>query len=376
MQSSSNRYILKLDHIRALAVYMVFSYHFLHTESVIPLSQSPRFWPASLLDEGYTGVSLFMVLSGYLFAEIIGERKISISYFIINRMLRLVLLYTMVFILWWPWFWVRGVNIADNLIPGFFLSTWPKGGWSIATEFHFYLILPFLLTIRRRCGVGAWILLIFLFVAIRAAIWLLESQVQVLAYRTLIGRIDQFLLGMLFQQFKQTRCAERLLPVIALTLGAAFVVLWHEFDAAGGFYGLGGYPSPNPIWIVLPTIEGIAYAAFIAWYDISPFRLPRRLDWLLCKIGECSYSIYLWHFFAIAAVSIVLTRFAPTVSVGYIEWFLIGNVLFTSVAGMAYVSYSLIERPFLRLRVRYLRPLAPVQTRSAVVSVPAAGGIG
>jgi len=63
MISSSGKHYANLDHVWALAAFMVFSWHFLLPEAraVAPIP------PFSLFAEGHTGVALFMTLSGYLF---------------------------------------------------------------------------------------------------------------------------------------------------------------------------------------------------------------------------------------------------------------------------------------------------------------------
>ena len=69
MRSSAGLYFDKLDHVRAVAAFLVFSWHFVHLSGV-PYDYAPLFPPASIFEEGYTGVSLFMTLSGYLFAKL------------------------------------------------------------------------------------------------------------------------------------------------------------------------------------------------------------------------------------------------------------------------------------------------------------------
>jgi rhamnosyltransferase len=64
MKSSSGKYYIGLDHVRAVAVYIVFTRHFIYLGN----NHSVPFltFPVSLLIEGHTGVALFMSLSGYL----------------------------------------------------------------------------------------------------------------------------------------------------------------------------------------------------------------------------------------------------------------------------------------------------------------------
>ena len=88
MKSSSGQYYLGLDHVRALAAFMVFSWHFIdiHQGQNAP----PPIFPLTFLTEGHTGVALFMTLSGYLFAKLLDGKDINYFSFIWNRTLRLL----------------------------------------------------------------------------------------------------------------------------------------------------------------------------------------------------------------------------------------------------------------------------------------------
>src|SRR5271169_6463136 len=91
MRSSSGTHFIALDHVRALAAFMVFAWHFTHGLGgyPIPFDYVPALFPFSLLDEGHTGVALFMTLSGYLFAKLLDGKSINYLAFLWNRVLRL-----------------------------------------------------------------------------------------------------------------------------------------------------------------------------------------------------------------------------------------------------------------------------------------------
>ncbi|MGY3408223.1 peptidoglycan/LPS O-acetylase OafA/YrhL [Bradyrhizobium sp. GM5.1] len=80
MKSSSGLYFSRLDHIRALAAYLVFVWHFTHltTQFPVPFSTVPPF-PFALVEEGHVGVGLFMTLSGYLFAKLVKRASDQLS---------------------------------------------------------------------------------------------------------------------------------------------------------------------------------------------------------------------------------------------------------------------------------------------------------
>jgi len=70
---------------------MVFAWHFTHAwyGYPIPFEYVPAIFPLALLDEGHTGVALFMTLSGYLFAKLLDGKTIDYAAFLWNRALRL-----------------------------------------------------------------------------------------------------------------------------------------------------------------------------------------------------------------------------------------------------------------------------------------------
>ena len=78
--------------MRALAAFLVFSWHFLHINNgqKIPLSGTFDFFAFSIFAEGHTGVSLLLVLSGYLFAKITRKRPLNYARFFRARAIRLL----------------------------------------------------------------------------------------------------------------------------------------------------------------------------------------------------------------------------------------------------------------------------------------------
>jgi len=355
LKSTEGIHIVGLDHVRALAVFLVFTYHFLTTLAgkggTLPGSFS--FPGNALLFEGHTGVGLFMVLSGYLFSRLTEGREIDFTAFRYNRFIRLAPLLLAVLAIRfveactygyeaaYGWFWAIFVN-------GLILPNWPNGGWSVATEMHFYLLFPVLVVLLRR----DWKLLLLVLAgaaALRAWIYLAWSpeDAQYAAYWTIIGRIDQFVLGMV-----AARCASFFQGRhrLAAAIGLAWVLFWYGFASAGGFYA----PDKQWLWIVLPSLEGAAYASLIAYYEKS-FRMPAAgVSGFIGKIGEWSYSFYLLHFFVVAEMARGIDRHVVALDNFYLA-LLFALPCFLVVAGAAGLSYRWFETPFLRKRVRYLR---------------------
>ena len=343
MQSSAGQHYPALDHVRGVAAFLVVTWHFTHgyAGTPVPFGDAPLL---GLIDEGHVGVSLFMTLSGYLFAKLIAGRAIHYGAFLWNRVLRLMPLVALVLLV------VGLINFRgredvylEGILQGLVMPVLPNGIWSITTEMHFYLMLPLLLWASARWR-WAPLAVVAAALCLRAAILAAGMSVQDAAYWTIIGRIDQFALGIFFYQ-------RGVSGRFAAAAGAAIVIFYAAFDAAGGFYGAG-----DRLWLFIPTIEGLALAALIAWYDANPIRSPRM--WLVQKAGEYSFSIYLLHFFVVFEVAPLIDRHVMRLDslVVALPW---SALFFIAMIGVGHLSYTFIERPPMRFRRPYIRTAEP-----------------
>lgn len=358
MKSTTGEHFVALDHVRALAAYLVFCWHFLHfnTGYPVPLDYTPSFPPFALLDEGHTGVSLFMVLSGYLFSKLLSNKTIVFRLFLWNRAIRLLPLLVVVILLAGLERHLAGKDLrlyVELVAKGILYPTLPNGGWSITTELHFYLVLPCLLWALRRHD---WLpfALLGCAIALRTVLHAVLGEVQTLAYWTFVGRFDQFLLGMLaFRHSGTIRANGRW--VAAALLG--FIMLWWWFDAVGGYYAMPSYPSPSRLWIVLPTTEGAAYALAIAWYDQQQRGTPGPVSRLVGRLGDYSYAIYLLHPFFVFRLARLVHEHIMDLS-DFRVALLWSTLAYMAMAVPGYLSFRFIEAPFLRYRKHYMRRVA------------------
>jgi peptidoglycan/LPS O-acetylase OafA/YrhL len=355
MRSSSGVHFIALDHVRALAAFMVFVWHFTHADNgyPVPFDNVPALFPFSVLDEGHTGVALFMTLSGYLFAKLLDGKSIDYKMFIWNRVLRLFPLLMVVILIVGITIFVRGESLskyAYSIAKGVLFPYLPNGGWSITVEFHYYLILPLFLRILAKSKLLP-LFIIIAAIALRLFLYHEIGEIQSLAFWTIIGRIDQFTLGMLVYQFRSHLAHKHF---VAITTIIGFMMIYWYFDVQGGFYQNLSYPSPSPLWILLPTIEGIAYAISISWYDNSFFHSTSGVSKFIGRIGEFSYSIYLLHFFIVFHAARFVNEWIMDISNFYLAclWSIIFFVLMM-IPG--YISFHFIEAPFLKLRKHYVK---------------------
>jgi len=350
VKSSSGQYFIGLDHVRAVAVFIVFAYHFVHVNNLH--KGPPPFFPLSILTEGHTGVALFMTLSGYLFAKLLDGKRIRYPAFIYNRAIRLLPLLSVALLIGGLELAYWGVDLgkyARSIAWGWLKPSLPNGGWSITAEFHFYLLLPIILLLARKQAYALFAVVVAALL-LRAGLYWRDGSVQGLAYFTIIGRIDQFVLGIAAYRFRHVLAGRHVLAAFAALLFAIF--FWY-FDTLGGFYGNQGFPSASAVWILVPFVEGLAFAVLVGWYDNS-FRHPLgKVSRFIALIGACSYSIYLLHFF-------VVFRLANGIHRNFIDLSNVYVALLVSVLGFlvffpfAWLSYRFIELPLLAFRTRYL----------------------
>jgi len=354
MKSTTGAHYIALDHIRALAAFMVFTWHFTHNIMGWPVSFefTPNIFPLALLDEGHTGVALFMTLSGYLFAKLLNGKNIHYPSFIWNRALRLLPLLLLVIVIVGIKEALAGKEMFSyvyNILKGAIFPNLPNGGWSITVEFHYYLILPLFLWVLRKSKLLP-LSIIIAAIALRAFLWQEDGQVFEKAYYTIIGRIDQFALGMIMFNFRHYFTKKH---VLSLSIMAAFCIFYWFFDSIGGYYRNPTYPSPSALWIFMPSIEGFAYAVAIAWYESSFNHSVTGISKVIAKLGEYSYSIYLLHFFIVFKAAGFIHTHIMDISNFYIAavWSLI---CFIGMMPIGYLSFRFVESPFLKLRKRYI----------------------
>lgn len=364
MQTPQHPYLSRLDHLRFLAASLVVVFHFFHTH-VGDLRQGNAL--VSLVDEGHTGIALFMVISGFIFTVIAGNSDVRYWGFMRSRVLRIYPLFVFAVFLQLLFSTYHDhrnygfIQLIGWLVP-FRSETVPLSPyfvqlWTIWVEFQFYLIFPFLLLFSRRFGVRYLWGVLGLLLLVRALIFAASGSVRYLAYETIFGRLDQFIVGMLLARIWLARAAikkEANLNPLWL-LGATLIVLLglHAFSWEVGFSEL-----KSPLWIVWPPIEAALWAGFMWCYLntrwAGPLALRTKVDSTLAALGSISFSVYVMHNLVIAAYNaqLPMLTFAGGPITHAISTGLF--VVLPVTLACATVTYWLIERPFLDMRRNYL----------------------
>ncbi|MFJ3367858.1 acyltransferase family protein [Pseudomonas sp. NPDC086251] len=377
MISKNTAYLSRLDHLRFFAALLVAAYHF-HGGPALTPSLNPL---TVFVKEGEAGVSLFMVLSGFILTIIAHGKELNYRKFVYNRFIRIYPLYlTMIFIA--AYASNRTVDFLQFLqlisplanVGHFMGSIKFPHLWTIAVEFQFYLIFPFFIAFMSRYGARYVLGVVVLAVAVRVLLFVRDTTVIDAAYSTLVGRIDQFCIGMLMAIIFKSR-SRLLSSPVALVLSVVGVYLWFVLFSRithGGYYG--DASAYNPIWIISPTIEALAWAGLALAYLQQRWQMPRILDSVLCYLGGISFSMYAWHF----PIVQIFGRFTADLEVSW-YWLFLFAVLPTIIA-VSSLSYYIIEKPFFGFRTSYVKKSSVLSGDTLVESnsktkVPKLGGV-
>jgi peptidoglycan/LPS O-acetylase OafA/YrhL len=236
--------------------------------------------------------------------------------------------------------------------------------WAVTVLFQLYLLFPFLMRFYHEDGPRALWLVMTTFFAGRFACFVMGASARDLAYLTVAGRVDQFIIGMFaaaalssMEQRRQNLLAWSLAPALAATVAAVY-----------GFHLLGGWPEEAWWKLIWVTLEGALWAwVMLAYLAIGSSMKEWGLSRLLAWLGRLSFAIFLVHTLIIAIINnlgwhLLLTgnghadAMATTVFVA----------LPMSLAAAALMHYG-IEQPFLGMRVRYYSDMerTPVDSGSS-----------
>lgn len=355
-------YLPRLDHLRAFAALSVLYYHSFQLlpqaagTSVIEGWVHTKNPLLAMIVEGHTGVALFMVLSGFIFTWGAAGREVQYLGFLRNRVLRIYPLYAwllFVGIAMYPET-VDVAKIVELALP--FLNAGNKATygvatslfWTVAIECQFYLIFPFLLSILNRRGCRQLALMIACAFVYRLIADQFGANSRAIAYWSIVGRIDQFLIGMiaavLLRRHGQNPWIGRaFLPSCVLMLAVIT-----------GFHRLGGYPVIATWKTLWPTVEATGWALVLVTYLSARIPGSRQLSKVAAYIGSISYSIYLTNFLVITQVTKYSAHLALMEN-PHTNAIVVCTIVVVPVSlALSALTYHAIELPFMGLRKRYM----------------------
>src|SRR3954453_3626377 len=296
-----------LDGLRAVAITLVLLGH-------IAFFLVPA-WNGHFFRDGFLGVDLFFVLSGFLITTLLLQRHNRephpIRRFYLRRALRLMpALIALLTVNLFVAAAFSSSSFADALrsfaVALTYTTNWAElhdvaiskyvlHFWSLAVEGQFYLVWPLVLFGLLRLGLGRRSVIAVLVAAIgaialwRAIHWWNGDQWLLLYLRTDL-RADSLLVGAVLALLPYDQLVGRVpsrarsvtgLVALGLVVAAAQVLYqWSGFLYVGGFTVIAVLSA---VAIAMSLQPGSAYFALLA---AAP----------MVFLGRISYSLYLWHF--------------------------------------------------------------------------------
>jgi len=309
---------------------------------------------------GYLGVNLFLVLSGFcLYYPLArtGEMTVNYGAFMARRFRRInpphyLVLAICLLLCWVPGFarlnrpehWydpLLHLLLLNNLTPSTISSINPAF-WSLALEWQLYLVFPVFLWLLRRGGVRYLLiatLLVSLLAQVSAFAYLVQHRssdaLASVLLLSLPSRCFEFAAGMVAAD-----CVARgKMPRFAGVAAALAAVTMFSIIPASR-------PADRQFEVDVYPFSAVVFAWLVAWAAMLPREIcksgPGRVA---AVVGERSYSIYLVHYPVILAILPVLHLLhLPSP-------FPLAIVLAASI-GVGALIYLLVERPFLKHRIR------------------------
>lgn len=283
-----------INAMRAFAVLAVVAYHY-----GLPGASG-----------GFAGVDVFFVISGFLIGShiLLAHQRGSFSfpYFFESRLRRIfpALAVLCLACLLWGWWFVLPYDYLKStrhaMAALFFLSNLAFMGeqgyfdmaahaktllhtWSLSVEGQFYLLLPLVIALiwrylRSHLGLALG------FLWLTSLVWSLYSgQVHPEdAFYSLSTRAWEFLSGCLVGVWR---------PILGVVWQRNAIAVTGLLMLLGSFVGLTSEISWPGFWTLLPVAAAVALIA--AGDTPATARLWRI--WPLQRLGDVSYSLYLWH---------------------------------------------------------------------------------
>lgn len=369
---SGAAHIPALDGLRGVAILLVMLIHFGAQAGLPPLFHRLAYM-------GWVGVDLFFVLSGFLISKILMESKNSPSYFKNFYMRRALRIFPLYYFILFVGIFVLPLYLSEEVVKTYFDGSISGAGylfaymtnfslvfipgltfgvfghfWSLAIEEHFYLLWPAVVKWQGKNRLIAICTGIMAFSLLTRIGWLSTGQGWGGAYLLTFCRIDSLACGALLALWIDGRSQEEMLRYFVkarrLLKHWAWVMII-LFFLINPFY-----PSHWFVVTVGLTMLAIVAACFVLIclneMPTTKIKTTMQLKWLKW-FGKYSYGIYVVHF-PIATIMRVVTpvselkEYCPLLG-GWL--FVLAGIILSSM--VAWCSYHVLERPFLRMKNRF-----------------------
>ena len=350
------KYIKQLDSFRAIAVLLVIIGHWLSPSNIL-----------NTLPNGVIGVDMFFVLSGFLITTILFKnRNIEnitngkiLKTFYARRTLRIFPIYYLTIFSLLAISEYTATNIKSDFIYyatytsnfNFFLNeSWDgmlSHMWSLAVEEQFYLIWPWIILFTKKKHL-LYAISIFILIGIGSRFYFSGAPLSRIVTTSCF---DSFGVGALLSWFIVYRQEllhkfYSVIKVLSLIIISCLIF---------GFVFLS-----KSYWFILPagTINSILSLWIIAYIYVHKesgnllFKFFLNSP-ILIFIGKISYGIYIYHNLLPKFSGILrehLMESTPVIKQFFSLPYSVVTVNFILVIAISWISFRLIESPFLRLK--------------------------
>jgi peptidoglycan/LPS O-acetylase OafA/YrhL len=363
--------IRELDGMRGAAIAMVVIFHYFQiTLEARPGSALAYLQAGARLS--WTGVDLFLVLSGFLIGGILLDSRASTNYYSVfykRRFFRIVPIYVVTLLLTavllslrlgpdsgpFKWLttegapWYAYLTFTQNFWMAHAASFGCNGlamTWSLAVEEQFYLTVPlYIRTLSRRWLVRVLLIGIGGAPVLRTLLLHFGSDSSVGIYTMMLCRSDALLLGVLAAvMLRDERWKERIrnaslafyicIPVFLLGLGFLTLRAWNLTTSMMKTVGY--------TWVALFYVTVLLFVLTRPDSRLTKFF---QMKWL-CWLGTLAYGIYLFH----TGVQYLLFGliWGRGAKVSSIPTFLVTMAAVAMTLLLAMLSWRYFEQPLIR----------------------------
>ena len=310
-------------------------------------------WPGYVFGQGYAGVDLFFVISGFVIAhsshKLMGRPKLLTTYYI-KRFVRIYPLYWLVMIpsiiglmLTAPGkipvgnpvdvfgHWVAVALLLPDHEPINAVS------WSLSHELNFYLLFGLVIVTPRF-----WVIISLL---IAGTVWVMAGLQVPAFYKFFFSPFNlEFGAGILVWYVTKKVKPSTLLSLISISIGLLICIVYQEVVTN---------ENHTSRALVFGSASSLLLTGFIEMEKAGKFKCPRWLS----RIGDASYVLYLFHLPYLIIMNKLIRAITPDQSM------IMGLTicLFTSAIFFSIYLHHHVEKPLMnRLTNRFLSKLIEV----------------
>jgi peptidoglycan/LPS O-acetylase OafA/YrhL len=359
----------ELDMLRFFAFLGVFQFHYAFSiSSHINQWGAPR-WLVLLNDASYGGsfgVDLFFVLSAYLITELLLREKdergtLNLRSFYARRVLRIWPLYFFFIAVALIPFFNPLHGFSSRYVCAFVLlsgnwsfiawgepiSTVVGPLWTVSVEEQFYLLWPPLVRkiSRHRIALAALAMLVVATLT-RIAMLAIHANSNSVRYNSL-ARLDPIAAGILVATVLHSRMPKfgLRLRLIMLCCGVSGLILVAHFWRINRPDSLEWVPT----LIGYPVVAVSCTLILLAVLGVS-LRFPQFLVYL----GKISYGLYVYHILAMFLAWRLIPSWKLLPSHNHFSHVFLRELLGLAITVLlASISYTVLEKPFLKLKTRF-----------------------